>query len=68
MSINDLIATSSVHAFNQGVSSGRSMERERVLRICEEISFPYESDFANEQGDAVFIADLISYLKDKDYE
>ena len=68
MSINDLIATSSVHAFNNGVSSGRKLERERIVRIMNEISFPYESDFANELGDAVFVSDLISYMNDKDYQ
>ena len=68
MSINDLIATSSVQAFNQGVSTGRKLERERIERICNEIGLPYDTDFRNDVGDVVFIADLISYLKDKDYE
>ena len=68
MTINDLIATSSVHAYTNGVTEGRKLERERVKRICQEIGFPYESDFANEYGEAVFIADLISYMNDKDYQ
>ncbi len=67
MSINELIATSSVHAFNSGVESGRHLEKERILRICEEISMPYESDWANDNGEVVFIKDLISYMNDKDY-
>ena len=67
MSINELIATSSVHAFNSGVESGRHLEKERILRICEEISMPYESDWANDSGEVVFIKDLISYMNDKDY-
>jgi hypothetical protein len=33
-----------------------------------EISMPYESDIANEQGEVVFVKDLISYMTDKDYE
>jgi|SaaInl5LU_22_DNA_1037371.scaffolds.fasta_scaffold287792_1 hypothetical protein len=33
MSINDLIATSSVNAFNQGVSTGRRLEREMIIKI-----------------------------------
>ena len=31
MTINELIATSSVHAFNSGVEAGRKLERERML-------------------------------------
>ena len=68
MTINELIATSSVHAYNGGVGEGRKLERERILRICEEISIPYESAWANDSGDVVFIKDLISYMNDKDYE
>ena len=64
MTINDLIASNCNNFYEQG----KKAERQRVLRICQEISFPYESDFANEQGDALFIADLISYMNDKDYE
>lgn len=66
MSINDLIATSSVHAFNQGVSTGRRLERERVERICNLIGLPYDTDFRNDVGDVVFISDLISYMKDEE--
>jgi hypothetical protein len=29
---------------------------------------PYESDWANDSGEVVFIKDLISYMNDKDYE
>jgi hypothetical protein len=36
MSINELIATSSVHAFNSGVESGRSLERERAIKIAQD--------------------------------
>ena len=68
MTINELIATSSVHAHNGGVGEGRKLERERILRICKEISVPYVSEHTNELGDVVFISDLISYMNDKDYE
>jgi|TARA_B110000971_G_C19707790_1_gene362817 hypothetical protein len=68
MSINDIIATSSVHAFNSGVLSGRDIEQKRIARIMAEISMPYESDIANEQGEVVFVKDLMSYMTDKDYE
>jgi hypothetical protein len=33
MSINDLIATSSVHAFNSGVDSGKALEKERIIKL-----------------------------------
>jgi hypothetical protein len=33
MSINELIATSSVHAFNSGFEAGRKLERERMLTL-----------------------------------
>lgn len=31
MSINELIATSSVHAYNNGVGEGRRLERESII-------------------------------------
>jgi hypothetical protein len=68
VSINDIIATSSVHAFNSGVQSGRHLEQERIARIMGEISIPYESEWANDSGDVVFVKDLMSYMNDKDYE
>jgi hypothetical protein len=36
MSINELIATSSVHAFNSGVQSGRALEQERAVKIAQQ--------------------------------
>ncbi len=33
MTINELIATSSVHAFNSGVESGRASERDRIIAL-----------------------------------
>ena len=36
MTINELIATSSVHAFNSGVESGRAMEIERIAYLLEQ--------------------------------
>jgi hypothetical protein len=35
MTINELIATSSVHAFNSGVESGRALELERIIKVLE---------------------------------
>ena len=64
MSINDLIASNCNNFYEQG----KKAERQRILRICEEISIPYESAWVNDSGDVVFIKDLISYMNDKDYE
>jgi len=38
MTINELIATSSVHAFNSGVASGRALERERIAKVLKGIA------------------------------
>lgn len=35
MTINEIIATSSVHAFNAGVESGRALERDRITKVIE---------------------------------
>ena len=32
MTINDLIATSSVNAFNSGLESGKALEQERIIK------------------------------------
>lgn len=66
MSINDLIATSSVHAFNQGVSTGRKLERERIARIVEELGIDPSEEWAAELGQIVFIKDLTDYMKDEE--
>lgn len=45
MSINELIATSSVHVFNSGVAAGRKLERERLVtlladeKVAKDVSF-----------------------------
>jgi hypothetical protein len=38
MTINDLIATSSVHAFNSGVESGKALEQERIVKLLEQVA------------------------------
>ncbi len=35
MTINELIATSSVHAFNSGVESGKGLERQRLVETLQ---------------------------------
>ncbi len=56
MSINDLIATSSHHAFE----TGKRSERERIMKIIKQISW------ADDRGEFAYIADLEEYLNDKD--
>jgi hypothetical protein len=45
MTINELIATSSVHAFNSGVESGRALEREHIIDLAKKrICFDHKND------------------------
>tara|TARA_R110000803_G_scaffold12165_5_gene35454 strand:+ start:1984 stop:2214 length:231 start_codon:yes stop_codon:yes gene_type:complete len=54
MSINELIATSSVHAFNSGVASGRALEQERIIDLLEQIAIQQQKvlDFNSKRKDA----------------
>ena len=54
MSINELIATSSVHAFNSGVQSGRALEQERIVKIVERL--PSQFSHNNHVSRAVALA------------
>jgi hypothetical protein len=42
MTINDIIATSSVHAFNSGVESGRALENERITKVLQRLVEKYQ--------------------------
>jgi hypothetical protein len=42
MTINDIIATSSVHAFNSGVESGRALENERITKVLKRLVEKYQ--------------------------
>ncbi len=42
MTINDIIATSSVHAFNSGVESGRALENERITKVLKHLVEKYQ--------------------------
>lgn len=42
--INELITTTSIKAFNQGVEFGRRTERERILKAAEFVSFEDSHD------------------------
>jgi hypothetical protein len=35
--LNDLIATNSINAFNQGVQTGVRQEQERIIKLLEEM-------------------------------
>lgn len=56
--INDLIRTSSILAFNQGLDHGIRSERERILRLANEASV------TSDIGDYVYIKDLIDYMEE----
>jgi hypothetical protein len=65
MSINDIIATSSVHAFNSGVESGRSLEQERIINLAEQrICFDHANDC--EHGACYALCELVELIKGKD--
>ncbi|MDB4418046.1 hypothetical protein N9262_02220 [Akkermansiaceae bacterium] len=56
MTINDLIATSSHHAFE----TGKRSERELIMRTMKEVAW------SDDRGEFAYIADLEEYLNDKD--
>ena len=35
--LNELIASSSVHAYNSGIEQGRHLERERIVKLLREL-------------------------------
>ena len=61
MSINELIGTSSHHAFE----AGKRSERARSIRLARFLSEPLETG-KGESFEIVFLADLIDYLNDED--
>ena len=54
MTINELIATSSIHAFNSGVESGRALEQERIIQQLEQVAIGQQKvlDFNSKRKDA----------------
>tara|TARA_R110000744_G_scaffold314552_2_gene421561 strand:+ start:248 stop:481 length:234 start_codon:yes stop_codon:yes gene_type:complete len=54
MTINELIATSSVHAFNSGVLSGIDLEQKRIIKMLEQIAIRQQKvlDFNAKRKDA----------------
>jgi len=37
--LNELIASSSVHAFNSGLEQGKQLERERIFKLLDELGW-----------------------------
>jgi len=58
VTINELIATSSVHAFNSGVLSGRALENERIVKILEQLP----SQFSNNNHVSRAVARALSEI------
>ena len=61
MSINELIATSSHHAFE----AGKKSERARSIRLAKFLSEPLITG-KGQSFEIVFLADLIDYLNDEE--
>ncbi len=60
MTINELIATSSHHAYE----TGKRSERERIVRIAHELA-QYIDGVSNDQtGELLFVNDLIEYINE----
>jgi hypothetical protein len=57
--LNDLIARSSVVAFNSGLEAGRRTAEERVMRILSELAMD------SEHGEYAYINDIKDYIKDE---
>lgn len=60
--LNDIIARSSVKAFNSGLDTGRREEQKRVFRILDELAME------NKVGEYAYISDIKEYIKDEEYK
>ena len=54
--------------WHKGFEAGARIERERIAKICQEISVSFHSDTRDNIGEGVFVSYLMSYLNDKYYE
>jgi hypothetical protein len=54
MTINELIATSSLHAFNSGVLTGKDLEQKRIIEVLEQTAVQQQKvlDFNPQRKDA----------------
>jgi hypothetical protein len=57
--LNDLIARSSVVAFNSGLDAGKREAEQRVMRILDELAMD------SERGEYAYISDIKDYIKDE---
>jgi len=57
--LNDLIARSSVVAFNSGIDAGKRDAEQRVMRILDELAMD------SEHGEYAYINDIKDYIKDE---
>lgn len=60
MTINELIATSSHHAFETGIRS----ERERIIRIAKELGSWVDGVSTEQTGEMLYLSDLIKYISE----
>lgn len=61
--LQDLIARSSVIAFNTGYKQGRLDERSVIMRMAKEAQCHVQTD---DFGEYVYLQDLIDYLEEED--
>lgn len=59
MSINELIATSSHHAYE----TGKRSERERIIRIANELAEWIDNVSTDGTGELLYVKDLIEYIE-----
>ncbi len=60
MTINELIATSSHHAYE----TGKRSERERIVRIVQELAEYVDGVSTDQTGEMLFVNDLIEYINE----
>jgi hypothetical protein len=65
MTINELIATSSVHAFNSGVQSGRALEQERIIKLLQKLVYRWDG-FLEIDSKITTMTELADWLTGKD--
>jgi hypothetical protein len=62
--LNDLIATNSINAFNQGVQTGARQEQERIIKLIEGWAYPrYVGASSSTRDEIELLEDLIEAIK-----
>jgi hypothetical protein len=59
--LNDLIATNSINAFNQGVQTGVRQEQERIIRLLEIEAVRHEQLLLGASAD--YLLGIIAFIK-----